>query len=84
LSVGEHFALVQRAQSIAATDHAALVRARAGLAEAQRELAEVRTETCMEIKRLHAELQRLARRVWSRAPSITRLRGLGRMRGTKR
>jgi hypothetical protein len=38
LSVMEHIALVQRAQAIAATDHAALVRAHAELAEARAEL----------------------------------------------
>jgi hypothetical protein len=42
LTVGEHIAIVQRAQTIAATDHAALVRARAELAEARAELKRLR------------------------------------------
>jgi hypothetical protein len=47
LTVGEHIAIVQRAQAIAATDHVELVRA-------QRELAEARVEL--------KQLQRRARR----------------------
>lgn len=47
LSVGEHIAIVQRAQEIAATDHAELVRA-------QRELANARAE----IKRLRRRVLR--------------------------
>jgi hypothetical protein len=47
LSVGEHIALVQRAQGIAKTDHAALV-------QAQRELGDARAEL--------KQLQRRARR----------------------
>lgn len=46
LTVSEHIAIVQRAQGIAKTDHAAMVRAQHELAEAQRELAEVRTGAC--------------------------------------
>jgi chromosome segregation ATPase len=42
LSVGEHIALVQRAQGIAKTDHAALVRAQRELAEARAEIKRLR------------------------------------------
>jgi chromosome segregation ATPase len=42
LSVGEHIALVQRAQGIAKTDHAELVRAQRELAAAQAELKRLR------------------------------------------
>jgi chromosome segregation ATPase len=84
LSVGEHVALVQRAQGIAKTDHAELVRAQRDLAAVQRELAEARTEACTEIQRLHTELQRLQRRARRRAPAISGRRGLGRRRGSGR
>lgn len=47
LTVGEHIAIVERTQVIAATDHATLVRA-------QRELAEARAE----IKRLRRRARR--------------------------
>jgi hypothetical protein len=49
LTVGEHIAIVQRAQAIAATDHRALV-------QAQRELAKARAE----IKRLRRRVRRHA------------------------
>lgn len=52
LTVGEHIAIVQRAQAIAGTDHATLVRGQRELAEVQREIA----EACAEVKRLHTEL----------------------------
>jgi hypothetical protein len=42
LTVGEHIAIVQRAQAIAATDHAALVWALAELAKARTELKRLR------------------------------------------
>jgi len=42
LTVGEHIAIVQRAQAIAATDHGALVRAQRELAEAHAEINRLR------------------------------------------
>jgi hypothetical protein len=42
LTVGEHIAIVQRAQAIAATDHAKLIRAGAELAEARAEIQRLR------------------------------------------
>ena len=74
-TVGEHIAIVQRAQAIAATDHTALVRAQRELALRLRELAKVRTEACTEIQRLHAELQGLRRRARRRSPAISGRRG---------
>jgi chromosome segregation ATPase len=73
LSVGEHIALVQRAQGIARTDHAALV-------QVQRELAAVRAEARMEIQRLRTELQRLQRRARRRSPAISGRWSLGHRR----
>jgi hypothetical protein len=63
LTVGEHIAIVQRAQAIAATDHGALVRA-------QRELAEARAE----IKRLRRRARRIGnqRAAGPRAPAVMR------------
>lgn len=77
LSVGEHIALVQRAQGIAKTDHAELVRA-------QSEFAEVRTEACTEIQRLHAALKQLQRRARRCAPAFSGRRGPRRTRRTGR
>jgi hypothetical protein len=42
LSVSEHIAIVQRAQAIAATDHATLVRTQRELAESRAELKRLR------------------------------------------
>jgi hypothetical protein len=66
LTVGEHIAIIQRAKAIAATDHAALVRA-------QRELAEARTE----IKRLRRRGRRRAPAISGRR-GIGRRRATGR------
>ena len=66
LSVGEHIALVQRAQGIAKTDHAELVRA-------QRDLAEARAE----LKRLQ-RVQRRRTPAISGRPGRGRRRGGGR------
>ena len=66
LSVGEHIAIVQRAQAIAATDHGALVRA-------QRELAEARAE----IERLRRRARRRAPAISGRR-GLGRIRGAGR------
>lgn len=66
VSVGEHLALVQRAQGIAKTDHSALVRA-------QRELADARAE----IKRLQRRDRRRAPAIAGRR-GLGRRRGNGR------
>lgn len=45
LTVSEHIAIVQRAQAIAVTDHAALVQAQGELADARAELKQLRRRT---------------------------------------
>jgi len=66
LTVGEHIAIVQRAQAIAATDHAALV-------QAQRELADARVE----IQRLRRRARRGGPAISGRR-GLGRRRGTGR------
>jgi hypothetical protein len=66
LTVGEHIAIVQRAQAIAATDHRALV-------QAQRELAEARAE----IKWLRRRARRRAPAIGGRR-GLGRMRRIGR------
>jgi hypothetical protein len=66
LTVGEHIAIVQRAQAIAAIDHAALV-------WAQRELADARAE----IQRLRRRARRCVPAISGRR-GLGRLRRIGR------
>jgi hypothetical protein len=66
LTVGEHIALVQRAQGIAKTDHAELV-------QAQHELADARAE----IKRLRRRARRRAPTISGRR-GLGRMRATGR------